>query len=278
MIKPLKVSTFIFTLMLFLILLLTLISKNFIVSLFNPPYSLVVGPVPTYTGENEQQSYNMPAVIFTQELIKRLESGFGYRFKYYYASSWQEAEALYKNKKVDILFPEVIGDSTRVGITSSLIGKGQGFAIYNAVGNKCLNSIKDLVNKRVGLIKGRYYQSNIIDNLAIKFHYFTSLEEALQAIRKREVEVVLENPWIAEAVRRRLGLNDLQHGKVFNPHYIAYRFQIDDDAHQLVEAFNVIISNMLLDGSYKTIFHNTPEAFLIKGQLSSDSVSQSCLE
>lgn len=108
-----------------------------------------------------------------------------------------------------------------------------------------------MASKTVGLVKGRYYPVDIINSLSTKFHYFTSLDDALLAIGNNEVEVVLENPWIAEPVRERLRLTSLQHGNVFNPHYITYRFQMDDNVPHLVEAFNVVISNMLLDGSYK---------------------------
>ncbi|MBK8454977.1 MAG: transporter substrate-binding domain-containing protein [Thiofilum sp.] len=276
MAKLLKLKQFYLVLIIFLILLLVLINKDWLLSLFKPSYSLVVGPVPTYTGENEQQSYTMPAIIFTQELLRRIEKDFGYEFNYYYANSWQEAEHLYKTKQVDILFPEIVGDTNRVGITSSLIGKAQGFAIYNVVGKKCLNSSEELASKTVGLVKGRYYPVDIINSLSTKFHYFTSLDDALLAIGNNEVEVVLENPWIAEPVRERLRLTSLQHGNVFNPHYITYRFQMDDNVPHLVEAFNVVISNMLLDGSYKKIFGNTPEAFLIKGETNSSEASTSC--
>lgn len=278
MAKLLKLRQLYLIVIIFLAMLFVFVNKDWLLSLFKPSYSLVVGPVPTYTGENEQQSYTMPAIIFTQELLHRLEKDFGYQFNYYYANSWQEAEHLYKTKQVDILFPEVVGDSNRVGITSSLIGKAQGFAIYNIVGKQCLNSSEELVNKTVGLVKGRYYPIDIVSSANTKFHYYTSLEEALLAISHSQVESVLENPWIAEPVLKRLKLTSLQHGSVFSPHYITYRFQIDDNVPHLVEAFNVVISNMLLDGSYKKIFSNTPEAFLIKGETRSSEASISCIK
>lgn len=237
-----------------------------------PVYKIVVGPVPGYTGATAKDYASTPGWQFTLELACRVEQAIGHKIEVEFINSWSRANYMFRQAHIDVLFPEIVGDTTQPGITGTLVGKGNGFSFYvNVNANKKIRTWKDLEGAVVATLRGRFYPPELLNNSKIIFQEINTPEQAFKMLEAERVDLVAENPFIAQALIKELDLkkeieaieliDSNQHNKVFANHYIAYRFHADTQGIKLLESFNIEIGEMLASGVYQDIFADVPQAF-----------------
>lgn len=221
---------------------------------------IIIGPVENLTGLDPISAENHPGTIFTKEIVKRLKNQ-GYSINYEFIDAWKRANNLFNNGHVDVLFPEVIGDKTQQGITGMPITRIPGYVIYTLTTQPKLHSFTSLEGKEVGLLFGRYYPTELKGNQRIILNEVNKLEQNFKKLQQGRIDAVIEV--ISEGNRglKSSGLTGIHHGNELNTSYTAYRFHTSQQGLELMEAFNTVVADMIIDGSYSEIFHINSNAF-----------------
>ncbi|MCG7495476.1 transporter substrate-binding domain-containing protein [Vibrio sp. Of7-15] len=226
---------------------------------------VIIGPVANLTGLDPISASSQPGTIFTKEIVKRLRHQ-GYSIDYEFIDAWKRANNLFNNGHVHVLFPEVIGDRTQQGITGMPITRIPGYAIYTLTTQPKLHSFTSLEGKEVGLLFGRYYPEELKNNQKIIFNEVNKLEQNFKKLQQGRIDAVIEV--ISEGNRslKKLGLTEVHHGNELHAAYTAYRFHPSQQSLELMEAFNTVVADMIIDGTYTEIFQMNSNAFYHSSQ------------
>lgn len=216
---------------------------------------IVVGPTPDTLLTKAHQD-------LTQEVARRLQLR-NISCRVEFVDAWERANKMFQNREADVLFAEIVGDTEQGGLTGIPTGRTEGFVIFTKKGDPSYNRLEDLQGKVVGIIRGRFYPPTLTENKAITIERVNSLEQNFRKVLSGRIDATIEY-WGdgVQVLEKMEAMDAMQYGEEFEQSYLAYRFHNSPSGIQLMEALNIVIAEIITDGTYEQIFALVPRRML----------------
>ncbi|MDC0661573.1 substrate-binding periplasmic protein [Marinobacter sp. SS21] len=216
------------------------------------PCRVVVGP----TSDPELTVANR---AWTKQLVRHLESR-GTRCEMIFVDAWARANMMFAERRIDVLFPEIVGDASQPGITGRPVALTYGFVVYSRLDTRAFDHPAELRGRRVGIIRGRYYPASLLDDPHIRIESANSLEQNFNKLLHGRIDATVEyqSDGLQQLAAMNL-LNRVQYGQEFGVGQLAYRFQATPEGEQLKTRFDQAIRTLMDNGTYTATFRGTSQ-------------------
>ncbi|MDX1457078.1 MAG: transporter substrate-binding domain-containing protein [Marinobacter sp.] len=219
------------------------------------PCRVVVGP----TSDPELTDANLE---WTEHIVEYLSTR-GTRCKVIFVNAWARANLMFSDQRIDVLFPEIVGDPTQPGTTGRPVALTYGFVVFSRLNNGPFDSPSELRGLRVGTIRGRFYPASLVDDPRIRVEPANSLEQNLNKLMHGRIDATVE--YLADGLRQLEAmnlLNRVHYGEEFAIEELAYRFHSTPEGEQLKALFDQAIQALIEDGTYSATFGGTTQRLI----------------
>ncbi|PVY78429.1 ABC-type amino acid transport substrate-binding protein [Tamilnaduibacter salinus] len=230
----------------------------FVVSLGARGQSLP-GACDVVVGPTSDEALTQANLDWTRTVLDRVEA-MGTPCELYVINAWARANKMFADGEAEVLFPEIVGDRTQPGMTGMPVARTHGFVLVTAKGASRIDGIRGLAGKTVGVVRGRFYPSELRNDPSIELEEARSFQQNVDKLLYGRIDATIEYRQDVMALLARRDLSEqLNIGDEFGGRRLAYRFHLTRQGARLMALFNVAISELVLDGTYHRIFEDSTQ-------------------